>query len=101
MIDVEGNRIDVLPFVTINIRNLGTMIAHNGWEKRVLSGHSLHVFPGGVLQSNYLEILADEIQVDVLGSIHVDGSGYASMGQYITSADMKLLSPVCFDYQNG
>ena len=80
MIDVNGLSIDVIPFVNINIRNLGTLIAHNGKRKRTLVGCLVHVYPGGVLRSTFLEIVTEELVVDVLGVIEVNGAGFGSEG---------------------
>ncbi|CAH1775844.1 unnamed protein product, partial [Owenia fusiformis] len=78
MVDLNGDRKDTIPFIAINIRNNGKMVANNGIDVRILKGKSLHVFPGGMLESNNLEIIADEVYVDTLASIVSDGLGYAS-----------------------
>ena len=81
MIDLHGKSIDVIPFNTINIRNHGTMIARNARRQRVLSGKTLHVYPGGVLQTTNLLVNVDKLYVDVKASIEADRTGFEAEGE--------------------
>ncbi len=80
MVDIYGNSIDVVEFDTINIRNHGTLAAHNGHRTRILSGRNLRVFPGAKLQSTNLLINAVNITVDVMGVLETDWTGYSEGG---------------------
>ena len=89
MFDLDGVRIYRLEFITIDIRNHGTMIAHNSRNERVLSGQVLRVYPGALLQSTNLYIQAVNVTVDVMGSIEVDGQGYHQQGMVLINYDAK------------
>ena len=80
MVNLLGETTDVIHFININIRNMGTLVANNGVRKRRLVGTSVHVYPGGLLQSTFLEVVTDTVVVDVLGAIEVNGAGYGSEG---------------------
>jgi hypothetical protein len=43
MLDVNGQRIDVIPFTAVNVRNRGQLTVHNEREQRVLRGLSVQV----------------------------------------------------------
>ena len=82
MIDLEGNAIEEIAFGSIAIRTRGTMIARNAMRPRILNGTDIRVYPGGLLSTTYLRVIADELIVDVLGVIEADGFGFDPDGQF-------------------
>ena len=81
MLDVDGNRIDEIPFIAINVRNRGQLTVDNERFQRVLRGNSVQVFPGGRLTTRNTYLQVDELRVDVMGIFEADGQGYCGGGQ--------------------
>ena len=50
----------------------------------------VQVYPGGLLSTTYLEVVADTVTVDVLGVIEADGYGYEAGGTQLYSR-LKLV----------
>ena len=50
----------------------------------------VQVYPGGLLSTTYLEVVADTVTVDVLGVIEADGYGYEAGGTQFYSR-LKLV----------
>ena len=95
MIDKHGVRQDKISFKAINIRNRGTMEAHNGRRVRHLEGQWLRVFPGGVLSATNILFKVKQVIVDVLAQIDANGNGYKKDGKnmgkiYIVSLCLLL-----------
>ena len=81
MLDVDGNRIDEIPFIAINVRNRGQLTVHNDQWQRVLRGGWVQVFPGGRLTTRNAYLHVKQLLVDVMGVLEADGQGFCGGGQ--------------------
>ena len=81
MLDVDGTRIDEIPFVAISVRNRGQLTVHNEQWARVLRGERVHVFPGGRLTTRNARLHVRQLLVDVMGVFEADGQGFCDGGQ--------------------
>ena len=99
MIDKHGVRQDKISFKAINIRNRGTMEAHNGRRVRHLEGQWLRVFPGGVLSATNILFKVKQVIVDVLAQIDANGNGNKKDGKDMRNTYCLLLSTFSFELQ--
>ena len=83
MINIQGQRIDQIDFNAIDIRNFGTLLAHNGRAQRILQGRHLRVYPGGRLQGTNLLLNIENVTVDVMGVIAADYRGHKPGGMIV------------------
>ena len=81
MVDVHGNQIDTIYFDRIDIRNHGSMVAHNGRKQSILRGNVLRIYPGALLESTNLLVQVENLTVDVMGALRADHLGYDPMGK--------------------
>lgn len=82
MIDVDNNRQDEINFITLNIRNQGSMFMNNGEVPHILRGSFIRVYPGGLLETKNLQVEAESVIVDVLGILRADGQGHCMGGEW-------------------
>ncbi|XP_071498055.1 uncharacterized protein [Diadema antillarum] len=76
MVGLDGEATEEVEFNAISIRNHGTLLSHNGDQRRTLSGKFLQVYGGGELRSRNLHLEVERAIVDSYGSISVNGGGY-------------------------
>nr|XP_054759184.1 uncharacterized protein LOC129265193 [Lytechinus pictus] len=74
MIGLDGEATETVLFNSINIRNHGTFLTHNGKNRRALIGDYLQVYGGASLLSTNLYLEVRTVIVDSYGTISVLGS---------------------------
>jgi hypothetical protein len=79
--DVHNTRIDSISFTSLDIRNRGSMITHNGGAAHTLTGRYMRVYPGGLLEATNVRVNVHNLTVDVMGAITGDHGGYCHAGK--------------------
>ncbi|KAL8620487.1 hypothetical protein ACOMHN_056879 [Nucella lapillus] len=90
MVDVDGRRIDEIPFVAISVRNRGQLRMDSERHRRLLTGRSVQVFPGGRLTVTHTWLQVQRLVVDVMGVMEADARGFCAgegEGRGVTGSD--------------
>ena len=79
MRDLHNRRIDEIKFISLSIRNKGTINMFSE-HQQFLNGLIMQIFPGGLLTAKNLRVDVEQLTIDVMAEVNANYLGYCDMG---------------------